>query len=247
MSLRFYIAGSAESDNRSNWRSTLTDRCWADYDHDIRTSLEYNTVHPADILIHEGALPGGFDYVGAYIFGKGHQLYTGFASGWGFRGIAPLHRQSLDLCDVLWAWLPGCGEGTWLEIGYAIALGKPVVFATDEPADEFDDEMQPFSFAFANGKRYVRGTTPREAWDRFIEKPMAYLRYEDYLSTDHWQQMRSAVFEAKGKFCQRCFSRHNLHVHHLTYERVGREQLDDLIPLCAPCHQFEHSMKDGVR
>lgn len=41
-----------------------------------------------------------------------------------------------------------------------------------------------------------------------------------------------------GKKCFACGSRRGpLHIHHLTYVRLGNEQLRDLRPLCVPCHR----------
>lgn len=40
--------------------------------------------------------------------------------------------------------------------------------------------------------------------------------------------------------CRGCGTVDNLHVHHLTYERLGRELLTDLVTLCAGCHRKQH-------
>lgn len=32
----------------------------------------------------------------------------------------------------------------------------------------------------------------------------------------------------------------SIELHHLTYKRVGRESLDDLMPLCGVCHKKVH-------
>lgn len=77
-------------------------------------------------------------------------------------------------------------------------------------------------------------------------------RYADYLETRHWKATRDAKLEAAGYLCQRCGEGGKrrvyngqtywlgLHVHHLTYDRVGKEQMDDLEVLCIHCHQVEH-------
>ena len=38
-------------------------------------------------------------------------------------------------------------------------------------------------------------------------------------------------------------SEHKLHVHHLTYDRVGQEADSDLLVLCFQCHQKAHGRK----
>ena len=38
--------------------------------------------------------------------------------------------------------------------------------------------------------------------------------------------------------CERCDAAPVRATHHLTYERVGREDLDDLLGVCSDCHEF---------
>ena len=59
--------------------------------------------------------------------------------------------------------------------------------------------------------------------------------YSRYLVTRRWQARRRLVLMRDGGRCRRCGRRGN-QVHHLTYERVGHEHLDDLVLLCGPCH-----------
>ena len=64
-------------------------------------------------------------------------------------------------------------------------------------------------------------------------------KYAAYLLTPHWQRFRMAVFVLAGGQCCRCGGVAD-HVHHRTYQRVGRERLEDVEPLCAECHKSEH-------
>lgn len=70
---------------------------------------------------------------------------------------------------------------------------------------------------------------------------MAYMPndfYKAYLKSKRWQAKREQVFRHYGKRCYACrMAPRILHVHHLTYERLGREKIGDLIPLCVPCHR----------
>ena len=38
-----------------------------------------------------------------------------------------------------------------------------------------------------------------------------------------------------------CGTNRGVQLHHLTYERIGNEELDDLIALCSGCHQVVHA------
>lgn len=68
------------------------------------------------------------------------------------------------------------------------------------------------------------------------------LPYEEYLKSQHWQETRQRAIEAAAAVCGYCFRRNiQLHVHHLTYERLGEERPDDLLVLCADCHERMHS------
>lgn len=63
--------------------------------------------------------------------------------------------------------------------------------------------------------------------------------YGDYLASPEWRGRRLVVLVlARGKCC-RCDAEAS-QVHHLTYERIRREWLVDLEPLCDGCHETEH-------
>lgn len=64
--------------------------------------------------------------------------------------------------------------------------------------------------------------------------------YQDYLQTPEWKERAE---RAKARWNGRCALdvRHEAeHAHHRTYDRRGREHENDLIPLCADCHQRFH-------
>jgi hypothetical protein len=68
--------------------------------------------------------------------------------------------------------------------------------------------------------------------------------YDVYLLTHHWERTRALALRAFGARCRYCDGKFSddapIHIHHLTYERLGHERLTDLIPLCAPCHERWH-------
>jgi len=69
--------------------------------------------------------------------------------------------------------------------------------------------------------------------------------YEKYFDLPHWQDFRK---QKLGKnCCEKCGASPEkvtretaLHVHHLTYERLGEELIEDVIIICRPCHEKEH-------
>lgn len=76
--------------------------------------------------------------------------------------------------------------------------------------------------------------------------------YEDYLNTDHWRRVRTAMLIAHRGRCQATtcwqmdsywFDEKWLHVHHMTYKNRGNERFADLRLVCRDCHNKIH---DGI-
>lgn len=68
-------------------------------------------------------------------------------------------------------------------------------------------------------------------------------RYLEYLRSEAWRLKRAERLEiAQGK-CAACDVRTALHVHHLTYERLGNENMEDLLPLCSWHHEVAERLK----
>jgi len=72
-------------------------------------------------------------------------------------------------------------------------------------------------------------------------------RYDRYLNSTTWAAKRKLVLERDGRRCQKCQSTGPLHVHHLTYDRIGHELLEDLQTLCKTCHAALHRERQRVR
>jgi len=62
--------------------------------------------------------------------------------------------------------------------------------------------------------------------------------YLEHLASEKWQRMRAEVISRDKGRCT-CGAK-GTDVHHLTYENLGQEELEDLILLCRSCHQKEH-------
>lgn len=69
------------------------------------------------------------------------------------------------------------------------------------------------------------------------------LPYAEYLQSPWWRAKRNDALRAARYRCQRCESKRELQVHHLTYERIGAELPGDLEVLCRGCHLGEHSLE----
>jgi 5-methylcytosine-specific restriction endonuclease McrA len=74
----------------------------------------------------------------------------------------------------------------------------------------------------------------------------AHVRYQAYLQTKHWQDLKQRKFRESGGQCQHCGSRKRpLDVHHLRYRSLYDVTTQDLLIVCRSCHyQIPH---DGKR
>lgn len=63
-----------------------------------------------------------------------------------------------------------------------------------------------------------------------------------YLRSIEWQELRKAVLYRDSYACKVCGVTHQLEVHHITYERLGKEELSDLVTICRKHHQQLHDL-----
>ena len=69
---------------------------------------------------------------------------------------------------------------------------------------------------------------------------LATNKYYQYLQTSEYRE-RAKQALIRDKFqCQLCETGKNVVVHHVTYRRLGNEELDDLVTLCDKCHYEVH-------
>jgi len=82
--------------------------------------------------------------------------------------------------------------------------------------------------------------------------------YSEYLESNHWKDKKAWYFKlrlpkgkasrslkkhgrvniGKCKLCKKqCYA---LDIHHLTYDHLGKERLQDLVHLCRVCHDLQH-------
>jgi len=71
--------------------------------------------------------------------------------------------------------------------------------------------------------------------------------YKQYLASKEWQKKRRDAYVALGRKCRRCKSSSSIVVHHLSYERLGHEEVGDLIILCRVCHDAVHEGFEAYR
>ena len=64
--------------------------------------------------------------------------------------------------------------------------------------------------------------------------------HNEYLLSPHWRSFRR---EHLSPECVKCQSPRNLHLHHKTYVRKGRERASDVVTLCERCHSRLHQLQ----
>lgn len=93
-------------------------------------------------------------------------------------------------------------------------------------------------------------TVPTESpamrsWERDRRlRALGYEDYSDYLRSPQWGAVKRRYRESLlPQECGLCRSDGPLEFHHKTYERVGEEELRDIVPLCHGCHSMVHDLE----
>ena len=66
-----------------------------------------------------------------------------------------------------------------------------------------------------------------------------------YMASREWRLKRREVIKRAENLCERCHLAKIANIHHLTYERLGAEILEDLLGLCRECHEFVSAERDS--
>jgi hypothetical protein len=76
------------------------------------------------------------------------------------------------------------------------------------------------------------------------------MQYSDYLNTVGWKRRRKVALKRARWHCELCgrklHRRSGIHIHHLTYARLGNERKTDLLALCRFCHAAIHGRLPGM-
>jgi 5-methylcytosine-specific restriction endonuclease McrA len=65
--------------------------------------------------------------------------------------------------------------------------------------------------------------------------------YRSYRTSNHWNNIRIKKYNLSGIVCSECGAVSKLEVHHLSYDNLGNEDIEnDLIVLCRKCHEKQH-------
>jgi len=246
---KIYFAGSV---GKGDWRNNLaveaTGRIMSNgyaqyttpsggkfiYGGPFAISDDHGCFHEGDHGFGPAACEGSFDENGEE--GSGQRCL-----------ILPRCEYQIRSCDALLVNItkPDC-YGTYYEIGYASACGKPIFIhcpviikkniQDTHHAGDGDGLGDDLWFIKQSATLLTALEIPQELLV-FETKP----NYKEYLQSPHWKTLTAAKREEAGNKCQLCNDGEvTLHVHHRTYENIYKETLKDLIVLCENCHKKFH-------
>lgn len=87
------------------------------------------------------------------------------------------------------------------------------------------------------GKSVFKKERKKKGHGRFSPK------YTAYLKSSKWKEKRKEALDFYGRKCSECSVKSNLQVHHLTYDNLFNERIEDLRILCKKCHEAVHGRK----
>lgn len=64
----------------------------------------------------------------------------------------------------------------------------------------------------------------------------------EYMQSDKWRALKFSRLMIAQYKCESCGSFNNLNLHHVTYERLTQEALEDVAILCEVCHTKLHNI-----
>lgn len=121
------------------------------------------------------------------------------------------------------------------------------------PKAQFDLSKLPvFDHALASAwqqKRQERGEELRSISTRFSEELERkkheewFCKYNQYLRTQQWHDLRQRVLERDNHLCQACLKRKATQAHHVSYElynQLGYSAAFELVSICYSCHAKIH-------
>jgi hypothetical protein len=66
-------------------------------------------------------------------------------------------------------------------------------------------------------------------------------RYPKYMKSPEWQRKRKEKLKEANYQCEKCGTAKQLHVHHINYDHLGFESMDEIVVLCEKCHKNVHT------
>lgn len=98
-------------------------------------------------------------------------------------------------------------------------------------------------FGYLKIEREIEDTSVPESFN-YTHQPTLHintLKKQEYIrSSPIWNQKRKERLKIDRYTCYDCGAATNLEVHHITYKRLYKEEMEDLVSLCRSCHDAIH-------
>lgn len=96
-------------------------------------------------------------------------------------------------------------------------------------------------------RRYRQQAKPIPTKKIKRQKKLPASQYKSYIRSKRWLKRLRRYYTSHDAVCVICSSTVELNLHHKTYERLGFEKDEDLVPLCGPHHEDFHESIGGSK
>jgi len=126
-----------------------------------------------------------------------------------------------------------------IECGGCIERNKPL--SMKKHSEEIRSEFSTYNF-----ERWKKGRSEEISylWESVKDSNFETSKrgkYIDYLDSEAWKNKRREALVRDNNVCQVCKENLAEEVHHITYENLFNEKLEDLLSVCKMCHNQLHS------
>lgn len=126
--------------------------------------------------------------------------------------------------------------------GGCLTMTKPFPFA--QYSKKVKGEFLKLRFQDWKHEREIESKQIFEISQYIILTNTTFYKYNIYLLSPQWKALREAILIRDNYTCQFCKQTEATEVHHLTYENLENESLNDLISCCKSCHLKQHERKN---
>lgn len=75
-------------------------------------------------------------------------------------------------------------------------------------------------------------------------RKLGFEDYNAYMASPEWAEVKRRYRASlRPQDCGLCGTDQNIQIHHMTYDRIGEEELADLAALCGDCHSMLHALE----
>ena len=128
-----------------------------------------------------------------------------------------------------------------LTCGGCVDRNRPLSFK------KYSNEIR-YEFSHNNYQKWIeeRNFETTNLWECVKERnydTSKYAKYNNYIQSKDWKAKRTEALNRDNNLCRVCGNKAE-EVHHITYENLFNEKLEDLLSVCQKCHIEIHQKID---